>query len=125
MYQLSMRVLGICAEWFRFAKTQAAALDFNEFKSKYYEQIRKIDIEVGESTFDDMTMIIDYIANIPSRISIDNLLKVEDSFQSTLSFEFQSQGLSDETSEQVMNYMRFIYDAFKQYVIVHNSQLIN
>ena len=120
MYQLFMRVLGICAEWFRLAKTQAAALDFNEFEKEYKEQIQKIDLEVGESTFDEMTMIIDYIANIPSRISIDNILKLEDVFNSTISFEIQSQGFSDETSEQAINLLRFIYNAFKQYVTVHH-----
>lgn len=74
-YTLSMKALGICADWFRDSKTLDASQDFNRFSKAYHERIHQFDQEIGESSYDVLTTLITETCNIPNLITIENLKK--------------------------------------------------
>ena len=109
------------AEWFKYAKTQEAALDTKKFSEIFAERIKEIDQELGDSSIDIMTDTIKEICKFPSEFTASKIEKLESPLDLVLSNAMLSQNLSEEEAEKMKDFFHYVLDAFKYYVSKQQS----
>ncbi len=116
MYEEIMEALGICAKWFKEAKTLKQIQKYDLFQETCKEEIRQFEAD-GKGTVDDLIDGIQVIANIPTEISAKEVDYFNEGFN--MGFELASDEKADESPENheyAKATVQFIVEAVKYYI---------
>lgn len=115
-YQVFMRILEICVNWLRDAKTIENALDFDRFADAYSDKILEIDQEAEDSTFDYMTDIIKEICNLPQQITPEKLDKLQNEYVKSIESFAVAQEASSEELNEAKSYVNYVFKAIRGFI---------
>lgn len=113
-----MDAIGICAKWFKTAKTRKQAQKYDLFKVECQEDIRKLDEKAGESTVDFLIDLIQTIVNIPSEMKE---AEIDRFFIRGYNFGVDDaagevEGITSEDIEEVKDFGKYILDSLKWHI---------
>ena len=116
-YELYKTMLGICADWFREAKTIEAALDTATFAEHFKDRIAAFDRIIDDSSFDVLVDIIKSICEIPND-ALENGFSAEPfkgSYRMGFELANEETDLSEEDDKEISAIEEYLLSAISIY----------